>query len=414
MKVVVVGGGASGMLAAIVSARKGNSVTLIEKTGSLGNKLRITGKGRCNLTFEGDGEVFENNIVQNSKFMRSSFSNFDNKDVVKFFNDLGVKTKVERGGRIFPLSDDANEVVSAMIRELNRNNVKIMYNSIVSDIIISEGEIKAVITQDKKQIDCDKCIIATGGKSYSKTGSSGDGYILASKLGHTVTDVIGGLVPLKCYGDICSKLQGLTLKNISVKIIEKGGKILYNDFGELLFAHFGLTGPVILSASSKLNRISNIYEKLKNKEVIVSIDLKPALDFETLDRRICKDFDKYSNKEFRNSLDDLLPQKLIPVIIELSQIDGLKKVHQITKTERHNLIKAIKGLDIYVKEFMSIEAAIISCGGIVTNQIDPKTMESKIVKGLYFIGEVLDIDAYTGGYNLQIAFSTAYAAGNSN
>lgn len=414
MKVVVIGGGAAGMLASVICAKEGNEVVLIEKTNGLGNKLKITGKGRCNLTFEGDEESFEKNIVQNNKFIRSSFSQFDNKDLVEFFNKLGVETKVERGNRIFPKSDDANDIVNALKREINNKDVRVLYNTKVTDIKTKDGKVEAIIVDNGKEIKCDKCIIATGGKSYSKTGSSGDGYDLAKKLGHTVEKIMGGLVPLRCYGDTCAKLQGLSLRNISIKVLEKNGKIVYNDFGELLFAHFGLTGPVILSASSKLNRLDNIEEKLKNKEIIISIDLKPALDIDTLDKRIQRDFEKYANKEFRNSLDDLLPQKLIPVIIQLSNIDESKKVHQIKKDERQKLVNLIKNFEIYVKELMPLELAIITCGGISTKEVNPKTMESKLIKGLHFAGEVLDVDAYTGGYNLQIAFSTAHAAAKNN
>ena len=405
--------GASGIMSAIVSARNNNEVILLEKTNSLANKLKITGKGRCNLTFSGDIEDFKKNIVKNYKFMYSSFSKFDNNDVINFFNNLGVKTKVERGARVFPVSDNAYDIVNALVKELNRLNVKIIYNSKVKEIICAQNKFKGVKLENNKVITGDKCIIATGGKSYSKTGSTGDGYILAEKLGHKIVSILPGLVPLKSDDIVCKNLQGLSLKNISYKLIdEESNTLLYNDFGELMFAHFGLTGPVVLSSSSVLNRIDNVAEKIKNHKIYAVIDLKPALDNKTLDKRICRDFEKYNNKEFKNSLNDLLPQKLIPVIIALSRIDGTKKVNQITKEERQNLLKCIKELKINISGLMPLETGIITCGGIDTKQIDPKTMQSKIVQGVYFAGEVIDVDAFTGGYNLQIAFSTAYAAGN--
>lgn len=411
MKVVVIGAGAAGMLAAIISKRQGNDTTLIEKTSTMGNKLKITGKGRCNLTFNGDITDFEKNVVLNSKFLRTCFYNFDNNEVVNFFNKLGVETKVERGGRIFPVSDKAIDVVNALKNEIIRLGINVVYNSKVTNILTKDSRVIAVEIENGKTIDCEKCILSTGGKSYKVTGSTGDGYNLAEKLGHKIKPVIPGLVPLRCYGDTCKKLQGLSLKNVSIDVIENNNKVLYNDFGELLFTHFGLSGPVILSASSKINRIDDLNNKLKNRQIIIKIDLKPSLSYETLDRRICRDFDKYTNKEFKNSLNDLLPQKMIPVIVSLSNIDQDKKVNQITKSERENLVDLIKNFNIYVSDLMPIDYAIISCGGIATTEINPKTMESKLIKGLYFAGEIIDLDAYTGGYNLQIAFSTAYAAG---
>ncbi len=405
--------GASGLMSAIISARNNNEVILLEKTNSLANKLKITGKGRCNLTFSGDIEDFKKNIVKNYKFMYSSFSKFDNNDVINFFKSLGVKTKVERGARVFPVSDNAGDIVNALVKELNRLNVKIIYNSRVKEIIYAQNKFKGVKLENNDVITGDKCILATGGKSYSKTGSTGDGYILAEKLGHKIIKILPGLVPLKSNDMICQNLQGLSLKNISYKLIdEESNTLLYNDFGELMFAHFGLTGPVVLSSSSVLNRIDNVAEKIKNHKIFAVIDLKPALDNKTLDKRICRDFEKYNNKEFKNSLNDLLPQKLIPVIIALSKIDGTKKVNQITKEERQNLLKCIKELKVNISGLMPLETGIITCGGIDTKQIDPKTMQSKIVQGVYFAGEIIDVDAFTGGYNLQIAFSTAYAAGN--
>lgn len=415
MNVVVVGGGPAGMIAGITSAEEGNNVILVEKNSSLGNKLKITGKGRCNLTFDGDEEKFRNNIVNSSKFMYSSFSNFNNKDVVDFFNKLGVKTKVERGGRVFPVSDSAMDVVNALKNKLKKENVKIKYNSKVVEIITENEKISGVKLENGTEIACDKCIIATGGKSYSSTGSTGDGYILLEKLGHSIMEIKPGLVPLKSEDKICKELQGLSLRNVKVSLIDKtNNKILYSEFGEMMFSHFGVTGPVILSASSKLNTVKNIKEKLDKNQIELVIDLKPALSFEVLDKRIQRDFEKYTNKEFKNSLNDLLPQKLISPIINLSKIDKEKKVHQITREQRENLVNIVKNLKINISGFMPLDMAIVTSGGINTKEINPKTMESKIVKGLYVVGELLDVDAYTGGYNLQIAFSTGVAAGKNS
>ena len=415
MNVVVVGGGPAGMIAGITSAEEGNNVILVEKNSSLGNKLKITGKGRCNLTFDGDEEKFRNNIVNNSKFMYSSFSNFNNKDVVDFFNKLGVKTKVERGGRVFPVSDSAMDVVNALKNKLKKENVKIKYNSRVVEIITENEKISGVKLENGTEVACDKCIIATGGKSYSSTGSTGDGYILLEKLGHSIKEIKPGLVPLKSEDKICKELQGLSLRNVKVSIIDKtNNKILYSEFGEMMFSHFGVTGPVVLSASSKLNTVKNIKEKLDKNQIELVIDLKPALSFEVLDKRIQRDFEKYTNKEFKNSLNDLLPQKLISPIINLSKIDKEKKVHQITREQRENLVNIVKNLKINISGFMPLDMAIVTSGGINTKEINPKTMESKIVKGLYVVGELLDVDAYTGGYNLQIAFSTGVAAGKNS
>lgn len=413
MKVVVVGGGAAGMFAAITAAKEGNNVTLLEKTDKLGNKIKITGKGRCNLTFNGDIEDFKKNIVKNYKFMYGSFSKFSNKDLVKYFENLGVKTKVERGGRIFPVSDKAEDIVYALEKELKKYNVEVIYNASVKDIEVKDSIAKEVILQNGKEIGFDKCIIATGGKSYPKTGSTGDGYSIAKRLGHKIIDIKPGLVPLKSDSSICEDLQGLSLRNVGLEILDSN-EVIYKEFGEMLFAHFGITGPIVLSSSSKLNRVDNIEEKLKDRKIKAVIDLKPALDEKKLDTRICRDFEKYSNKEFKNSLGELLPQKLIPVIINLSGISPVKKVNQITKEERKKLLNVIKNLEINIKGLMPIDMAIITCGGVDVKQVDPKTMQSKLISNLFFAGEVLDIDAYTGGFNLQIAFSTAYVAGKNN
>lgn len=411
MKVVVIGGGAAGMIAAITSQKEGNEVILVEKKPSLGNKIKITGKGRCNLTFEGDIDDFKKNIVKNYKFMYSSFNKFSNKDVVNFFEELGVKTKVERGARIFPVSDKAEDIVDALAKKMNKENIQVLSNVSVEDIDVCDSILKGVILSNGKYIECDKCIISTGGKSYPTTGSTGDGYRLAQKLGHSIVNILPGLVPLRSEDEVCKKLQGLSLKNIKFSLIEKSGKLIYDDFGEMMFSHFGLTGPVVLSSSSKLNREEYISQKISNKEIYAYIDLKPALDIDVLDKRICRDFEKYCNKEFKNSLNELLPQKLIPVIISLSGIDENKKVHQITKEERKKLVSLLKSFKVNISGFMPLDIAIVTCGGVDVKEVNPKTMESKIVKGIYFAGEILDVDAYTGGYNLQIAFSTGYAAG---
>lgn len=412
MKVGVIGGGAAGMIAAITAAKDNNEVVVIEKTSSLGNKLKITGKGRCNLTFDGDEENFKKNIVTNYKFMYSSFSNFSNKDVVNYFESLGVKTKVERGGRIFPVSDKATDIVKALENEIKKHKIKVMYNSSVTEIITKNNIVTGVKLENGNIINVDKCVVATGGNSYKSTGSTGDGYRLLEKLGHTVTEIKPALVPLKSEDKICKELQGLSLRNISINLIDtETNKLIYSDFGEMMFSHFGVTGPVILSASSRLNQVKDLKNKFRNKNIKLVIDLKPALSSEVLDKRILRDFEKYTNKEFKNALNDLLPQKLIPVVIDISDIDENTKVHQITKKQRENLVSIIKNLEVTITDFMPIDMAIVTSGGINVKEVNPKTMESKIIKGIYIAGELLDVDAYTGGYNLQIAFSTGFAAG---
>ena len=412
MKVGVIGGGAAGMIAAITAAKDNNEVVVIEKTSSLGNKLKITGKGRCNLTFDGDEEDFKKNIVTNYKFMYSSFSNFSNKDVVNYFESLGVKTKVDRGGRIFPVSDKAIDIVKALENEIKKHNITVMYNSNVTEIMTKNKIVIGVKLENGKIINVDKCVVATGGNSYKSTGSTGDGYRLLEKLGHTVTDIKPALVPLKSEDKICKELQGLSLRNISINLIDtETNKLIYSDFGEMMFSHFGVTGPVILSASSRLNQVKDLKNKFRNKKIKLQIDLKPALSSEVLDKRILRDFEKYTNKEFKNALNDLLPQKLIPVVIDISDIDENTKVHQITKKQREKLVSIIKYLEVIITDFMPIDMAIVTSGGINVKEVNPKTMESKIINGLYIAGELLDVDAYTGGYNLQIAFSTGFAAG---
>lgn len=415
MKVIVIGGGAAGMMAAIVAAKEHNQVCLLEKTNQVGKKLKITGKGRCNVTFEGDQDTFKQNIMKNGKFLYSAFSNFNNHDVMQFFEQLGVPLKVERGGRVFPVSDRAEDIVNALYQEMKHLQIEIHFGSEVQRLICKNGMITGVLLKTGEKILGDKCIIATGGKSYSVTGSTGDGYTLAKQVGHSIVEIVPGLIPLRSQSPICKQLQGLSLRNIALQLVDttlKGKKgVIDSGFGEMMFAHFGLTGPLVLSASSKLTRVENVQEKMRQGNIYAYLDLKPALNFEVLDKRICRDFEKYKNKEFKNSLQDLLPKKMIEVMVRLSGINPEKKVHQITKRERQELAKKLKCLEIPITGWMPLEMAIVTGGGIDVKEVNPKTMESKLVQNLYFAGEVLDVDAYTGGFNLQIAFSTAYLAG---
>ena len=443
MNVIVIGGGPAGILASISAAKAGDKVTLLEKNNMLGKKLLITGKGRCNITSSLDMEEFIKNIPGNGKFLFSAFQNFTNEDIVELLKSQGVKVKEERGNRIFPTSDKSIDVRDALERELKKNNVLIKLNTTVREIVISECEdgkedkeknnkkhIIGVKLENGKLIKADKVILATGGKSYPKTGSTGDGYIMAKKLGHTLTEIKPSLVPLvamqenknekineikKSYKnslELCKDLQGLSLKNVAIKLIDtKNNKNIYDDFGEMLFTHFGVSGPTILSSSSHLLRYKDLDELLKNGNIVLNMDLKPALDEEKLNLRILRDFEEYKNRELKNSLDKLLPQKLINPIIRLSGIDENKKVNSITKEERIKLVKLLKNMQITISGFRSIDEAIITAGGISAKEINPKTMESKLVDGLYFAGEIIDVDAYTGGFNLQIAYSTGYTAG---
>ena len=420
MKVIVIGGGPAGMLAAIGSAQNGNQVTILEKMDMLGKKLLITGKGRCNITSNIPIQDFIKNIPGNGMFMYSSFNNFDNNDIIKLLKEEGVETKVERGNRIFPVSDKSKDVQMALINRLKKLNVKVVLNTKVEEILVnSEKEAYGVIAninEEKNKILADKVIIATGGKSYPGTGSTGDGYALMHKLGHTITKIRPSLVPLiaiKGRGlELCQNMQGLSLKNVGIKIRDmQKNKIIYEDFGEMLFTHFGVSGPTILSGSAHLLRYKNVDELLKNGNIELSIDLKPALTEEKLDERILRDFNEEKNKAFKNSLDKLLPKKMIDTIIDLSKINPNKKVNEITKKERKELIELLKNLRIGISGFRPIEEAIVTSGGVNIKEINPKTMESKIVKNLYIAGELIDVDAYTGGFNLQIAYSTGYTAG---
>lgn len=404
--VIITGGGPAGMMAAIIAARRGFKVTLVEKNEKLGKKLFITGKGRCNITNAGDTEDLFNSIVTNRKFMFSSFNGFSNYDTLGFFDELGLQIKIERGNRVFPESDHSSDVIGALNRELKRLSVDVRLNTEVKDIIVNGGKATGVVVKcsgKESTIQADNVIVATGGNSYQSTGSTGDGYRFARKLGHSVTPILPALVPFNVAEDWESDLQGLSLKNVSIVVLD-GKQEIYSDFGEMLFTHFGVSGPLILSASSFAAR------RIKEHPLKLVIDLKPALSQEQLDERILRDFDEEKNKAFKNSLDKLLPKKMIPVIVRLSDIDGNKKVNEITKQERQKLVSLIKGLELTITGLRGFNEAIITQGGINVREINPTTMESKLVKNLYFAGEVLDVDALTGGFNLQIAWSTGYAA----
>ena len=398
MKFVVIGGGPAGMMAAITAKEnhKSDEVIILEKNSSLGKKLLITGKGRCNITSSLDISEFIKNIPGNGMFLYSAFQKFTNQDIIDFLNKSGVPTKVERG--------------YAFEKELKRLNVKIKFNTEVLDIVKEE---KFIIKTDKEKMEADKLIIATGGKSYSGTGSTGDGYKFAKKFGHTIKEIKASLVPLEVVEkEECKSLQGLSLKNVSIKIKDiNKNKSIYEDFGEMLFTHFGVSGPIVLSGSAHLIRYKNIDKLLKQNQIKLFIDVKPALSEEQLDLRIRRDFEELKNKEFKNSLFKLLPKKMIDYIVEKSNIEPNKKVNEITKEERKTLVKLLKNLKFTVKNTRTVEEAIITAGGINVKEINPSTMESKLVKDLYFAGEVIDVDAYTGGFNLQIAYSTGFVAG---
>lgn len=403
MKVIVIGGGPAGMLAAISASMQGNDVTILEKMNSLGKKLCITGKGRCNITSSLPIEEFIKNTPGNGKFLYSAFQNFNNQDIINLLKEQGLKTKEERGNRIFPVTDRASDVLDALIKKLKKQSVKIITNCKVDEILTENDRVIGVKAQNKIY-EADKIILATGGESYPTTGSTGDGYKFAKKLGHTIIDPKPSLVALETRGqslEICQKLQGLTLKNVGIKFV-KENKVIYADFGEMLFTHFGVSGPTILSGSAHLVRTN-----IENVKLI--IDLKPALSEEKLEERILRDFENEKNKDFKNSLEKLLPKKLIPVVVEMMNID--KKVNEVTKVERKKLVEILKKLTIEISGFRPVEEAIITAGGVSVKEINPKTMESKLVKGLYFAGEIIDVDSYTGGFNLQIAYSTGYTAG---
>lgn len=405
-KIIVVGAGAAGLMAAGRAAEKGHEVHLYEKNNRIGKKILITGKGRCNVTNDSDVEGLLENIPGNPYFLYSAFYQLDSFQLQEFFRNLGLELKVERGKRVFPVSDRSLDVVLALEKYLKKNKVKLHMESPVDSILIEEGKAVGIRLKNGKEEKADGVIVCTGGLSYPGTGSTGDGYRFAKAAGHHVTKLYPSLVPLKTAEDWCHALMGLSLKNIEITIKNNKGKKIYSDFGEMLFTHFGVSGPVILSASRHI--ILTIEEGYK-----LFIDLKPAMDEKKLDLRLLRDFEKYANKDFANALDDLLPQKLIPVIIQLVEIDPRKKVNSITKEERKRLCTLLKALPLTITGTTGYNEAVVTCGGIHVDEIDPSTMESKFVKNLHFAGEVLDVDAYTGGFNLQIAFSTGYVAGES-
>lgn len=401
-EVIIIGGGASGAFASIISARMGRKVILFEKNERIGRKLRITGKGRCNLTNNCTNDELMNNIPVNPRFLYSAFSSFSPQDTMDFFESLGVPLKTERGRRVFPVSDNANDVADALEKEMKKCGVKIIHET-VRHILTDDNICTGVITSSGKEYNAQSVLIATGGKSYSATGSTGDGYTLASELGHTVTNICPSLVPLVIKEKYCSEMMGLSLRNVNLSLFDYD-KCIFSEQGEMLFTHFGVSGPLVLSASSHIR-------DMQSGRYRISIDLKPALTEQQLDKRIQRDFVENQNRDFINAIRNLLPAKMIPVAVRLSGIPADKKANSITKEERHKFAGIIKNFVLNVENFRPVEEAIITNGGIPVREINPKTMESRLVSGLFFAGEVIDVDAYTGGFNLQIAFSTAYSAG---
>ncbi|MBR5157704.1 MAG: NAD(P)/FAD-dependent oxidoreductase [Clostridia bacterium] len=403
--VLVIGGGAAGLLAAGTAAANGAVTAIIEKNEKLGKKLYITGKGRCNVTNAADISEFIANTPTNGRFLYSAFSAFSNTDLISLLERYGVTTKTERGGRVFPESDKSSDIISALSKYAQEANVK-QIRANISEILIENNKVVGAKTDKGEKIFAKKVILATGGASYPQTGSTGDGYKMAETAGHSIVSPKPSLVPLVCREKYVSELMGLSLRNASICVKNANGKEIYNDFGEMLFTHYGVSGPIILSASAHMKDFSKPYT--------ITIDLKPALNHEVLDKRILRDFSELKNKDFANSLDALLPKKLIPVIVRLSGIEPHKKVHDITKEERTALVNLLKALPLTIIGTRPIAEAIITSGGINIKEINPKTMESKLINGLYFAGEIIDVDAVTGGFNLQIAFSTGYLAGESS
>lgn len=402
-KIIIIGGGAAGLIASATAAKRGEDVTVIEKNARPARKIMITGKGRCNVTnacFDLDDLI--NNVVTNKRFMYSAFSSFMPYDTIALIEEMGVPTKIERGNRVFPVSDKAVDIVDALVKNAKQSGVKFSEGTVTS-FNVENNIIKSVNLADDSIVDGDAFAVCTGGTSYRSTGSTGDGYALAKSVGHSIVDVEPALVSLVASNGFVPKLQGLSLRNISVKLLD-GEKEVYSDFGEMIFTHYGVSGPVILSASSHMT-----HPKEHNYKIV--IDLKPALDEQTLDKRIQRDFTENTNKDFINSLSKLLPNKLIPVIVKMSGVEPSEKVNQITKAQRQNLVHLLKNFTVNISDFRSINEAIITSGGINVKEINPKTMGSKLVDNLYFAGEVIDVDAYTGGFNLQVAFSTGYLCG---
>lgn len=408
--VIVVGGGAAGMFAAIAAAKNGHQVTLYEKNEKLGKKIFITGKGRCNITNAADMEELFDAVVTNSKFLYSSFYGYTNQNVIDFFEDAGVPVKIERGNRVFPISDHSSDVIRALEREMKKVGVKVCLNTEVKSVEAEKDKFNKVVLKDTTTQTADACIVATGGLSYRSTGSTGDGFRFAENVGHKVTQCFPSLVPMETKEPWICELQGLSLRNVEAKILD-GKKELYKDFGEMLFTHFGVSGPLIISASSYVGK-KFMDKNGQKKELTLEIDLKPALTEEQLDQRVLRDFEENHNRQFKNAITKLFPTKLIPVMLELGGIDPEKKVNSIEKEERKQFVHLIKHFRMTLTGLRDYPEAIITKGGVNVKEIDPGTMESKFVKGLYFAGEVLDLDALTGGFNLQIAWSTGYAAGN--
>lgn len=407
-KIAVIGAGAAGMMAAYHAAVNNAKVTLYEKNDKAGKKIFITGKGRCNVTNSSDMEDVFANVVTNKKFLYSALYSYTNTDVMNFFENQGLELKVERGNRVFPVSDHSSDVINALKRSLKNQGVEIEYNTEIIDLMVEEDDVKGIITDSGEKKEYDRVIIATGGVSYPVTGSDGKGFEILKKYGHTIKELRPALVPLNVKEEFIKDLQGLSLKNIEVSFYEEGKKkAIYSEFGEMLFTHFGVSGPVILSASSAIGK------KIKENNIILKIDLKPALSENQLDERILRDFSESMNKDFRNSLDKLLPKKLIPVLIDYCGIDPYKKVNNISKEERQLIVKALKEFMLTVTSLRGFNEAIITSGGINVKEINPSTMESKLIKNLYIAGEMIDVDAFTGGYNLQIAWSTGKLAGES-
>lgn len=410
-KIIVIGGGPAGMFAAIAAAEAGSQVTLLEKNEKLGKKLYITGKGRCNITNAGDMDNLFANIMTNAKFLYSAFYSYDNQRVIDFFESNGLRTKIERGNRVFPVSDHSSDVIATLQKVLKEKKVKIMLHTQVQRLLeepsvddMSQNVVTGVKLEDGTTMQADAVIVATGGFSYQTTGSTGDGYRFAKEMGHTVTDIHPSLVPFLAKEGYVQQMQGLALKNVEVRILN-GKKLLYQEFGEMLFTHFGVSGPLLLSASAAIK------PSLTAGELSMFIDLKPALSEEQLDHRLLREFDEAKNKQFKNSIGGLFPAKMIPVMLELSGIDPEKKVNEITKEERRYFIGLIKAFPVTLCGLRDFNEAIITKGGVKVKEVNPSTMESKLVPHLYFCGEVLDLDAMTGGYNLQIAWSTGYLAG---
>jgi len=404
-KIGIVGAGAAGLFAAGRAASLGNHVVVFEKNKRAGKKLLITGKGRCNITNNCSLEELMKNIPGNRRFLYSAFNKFNNHDIMDFFESVNVPVKTERGNRVFPVSDKSLDVVNGLENYARSHGAKFLYEAPVKEIVCGDNSVKGILLQNNDYYEFDSIILATGGISYPMTGSTGDGHKMAEKIGHTVTDLKPSLVPLEVREEWAARLQGLTLKNVGLTVFDNKNNKVYYEQGEMLFTHFGVSGPMILSASRHVMDCGYTGSYL-------FIDLKPALDEDTLDHRLQRDFAKYSRKHFGNSLSDLLPKSLIPVIVELSGISPDKPVHQITKSERKNLVKLLKGLKLTITKPRPISEAIVTAGGISTREINPSTMESRLVKGLFFAGEIIDVDAYTGGFNLTIAFSTGYVAGS--